>query len=79
MLNISALFLAATERQRDWWLGMLAAAGRINPLTYRADPTLRQLVNVLPYGLSDDPPTHTRPVMRGAITQDRIVGNGRIR
>ncbi len=77
VLERGDFFLAATERQRDWWLGMLAAAGRINPLTYRADPTLRQLVNVLPYGLPDDPPTHTRPVMRSVIEgigpQDRIV------
>ena len=71
------LFLAATERQRDWWLGALATVGRINPLTYQADPTLRKLVDLLPYGLPDTPPRRTRQVLRGVVkgigADDKIV------
>src|SRR5690606_24914243 len=52
-------------RQRDWWLGQLEAHGRINPATYGADPTLRRLVDVVPYGLPAEPPVATRPLIKG--------------
>ena len=45
-------FLCASERQRDFWLGALHTAGRVNPRTYAADPTLRSLIDVVPFGLS---------------------------
>jgi hypothetical protein len=71
------LFLAGSERQRDWWLGALAAAGRVNPLTYHGDPTLRALVALLPYGIPEQLPKHTQRVMRGIINgigaDDKIV------
>ena len=34
-------FLCASERQRDFWLGQLAALGRVNPATYDATPRSR--------------------------------------
>ena len=58
-------FMCASERQRDWWLGLLEAHGRVNPLTIGADPTLRNLVDVVPFGLPDTPPQHTRTVIKG--------------
>jgi glycosyltransferase involved in cell wall biosynthesis len=70
-------FLCATERQRDWWLGALAAAGRINALTRRDDPAFSRLIDLLPYGIPEQPPEHTRAVLRGALPGvapgDRIV------
>ena len=59
------LFMCASEKQRDFWLGQLAGMGRINPLTYDAGETLRGLVTVVPFGVSDAPPRHTRPVLKG--------------
>lgn len=47
-------FVCASEVQRDFWLGALHARGRVNPRTYAADPTLRALVDVVPFGLPDD-------------------------
>lgn len=77
VLERGDFFVVATERQRDWWLGALAAAGRINPLTYQTGPSLRQLVDLLPYGLPQHEPVHRRPVMRGVIEginpNDKIV------
>lgn len=49
-------FTCATERQRDWWLGVLQANGRINPLTTADDPHLRRLIDVVAYGISESPP-----------------------
>lgn len=60
-------FLCASERQRDWWLGLLEAAGRVNVQTYQADPSLRRLVDVVPFGLAAQPPQHTHSVMKGVL------------
>jgi glycosyltransferase involved in cell wall biosynthesis len=49
-------FVCASERQRDLWLGMLADLGRLDADTYREDPTLRVLVDVVPFGLPDEEP-----------------------
>jgi glycosyltransferase involved in cell wall biosynthesis len=57
--------ICASDKQRDYWLGMLAILGRINPLTSDDDPTLRHLIDVVPFGLPAEPPQHTRPVLKG--------------
>lgn len=58
-------FLAASERQRDFWLGWLAAAGRLTPAAYRQDAGLRGLIDVVPFGLPDQPPAAgPAPVLR---------------
>ena len=50
------LFLCASEKQRDYWLGWLTAANRVNPLTHQQDPTLRSLIDVVPFGVPAEPP-----------------------
>lgn len=69
-------FLCATERQRYWWMGLLASQGRLNTLTYGADPTLRNLVDTVPFGCIGAKP-HTRQVMKGVMpgigTGDKVV------
>jgi glycosyltransferase involved in cell wall biosynthesis len=70
-------FLCASERQRDWWLGLLEAAGRINVYTYTQDPSLRRLLDVVPYGLRSSTPIHTRSVLKGVVpglaADDKVV------
>ncbi len=61
------LFLCASEKQRDYWLGWLTAASRVNPLTHQQDPTLRALIDVVPFGVPAEPPRRQRPAMRGII------------
>ena len=61
------LFLCASAKQRDFWLGQLAAVGRLNPVTYDVDESMDQLVKIVPFGVSDEPPEHTRPVLRGVV------------
>ncbi len=58
-------YLCASERQRDWWIGLLEAHGRLNPATFAVDPSLRKLIDVVPYGLAATTPQHTRPVIKG--------------
>lgn len=63
--RVGDFFICASERQRDWWLGLLEAAGRINVHTYGQDPSLRHLIDVVPFGLPSSPPRHTRQALKG--------------
>ena len=60
-------FICASERQRDYWLGMLSALGRINPVTYFADAKFRKLVDVVPFGLPENKPLHKKNVLKGVV------------
>jgi GT2 family glycosyltransferase/glycosyltransferase involved in cell wall biosynthesis len=60
-------FLCASERQRHFWLGHLAAIGRLSPTVYDADPTTRSLLAVAPFGLSGKPPQRTGPGLRDTL------------
>lgn len=48
--------LCASELQRHLWLGHLSALGRVNPRNHDQDADLRGLIDVVPFGLPDDPP-----------------------
>ena len=58
-------FLCASERQRDYWLGWLSALGRVDLATYDDDPTLRNLIDVVAFGIPDELPIYSGPVMKG--------------
>ncbi len=69
-------FLCASERQRHFWLGHLAAIGRLSPTVYDADPTTRSLLAVAPFGLSGKPPQRTGPGLRDTLSfgpRDKVV------
>ena len=70
-------FLCASREQRHLWLGALAALGRVNPLTYDADSSLRSLIDVVPFGLEPDPPQRSRAAIKGVVpgigAQDKVV------
>lgn len=62
-LDAGDFFLCANDRQRDLWIGALATRGRLNPLVYDDDPSLRRLIEVAPFGLSPARPDTTgRPL-----------------
>ncbi|MFG6492282.1 glycosyltransferase family 4 protein [Microbacterium sp. P03] len=69
--------MCASEKQRDFWLGHLGAIERINPAVYDADHSLRTLIDVVPFGVSDDVPSQTRHGIRGAVDgigpDDKII------
>lgn len=64
-LALADFFLCASERQRLFYLGQLAALGRVNPANYENDPHLEQLIAVAPFGLSATPPVHETDVVKG--------------
>lgn len=83
LLSLGDFFLAASERQRDFWLGALAAAGRLELAHAVADPQLRVLLDVVGFGLPVDLPVRTGPGARGTFEEigerDRLlVWNGGI-
>lgn len=61
---VADLVMCASEKQRDLWLGGMGMAGLIEPRLYRADPTFRRFVDVVPFGLPDEPPEPGGPVLR---------------
>jgi glycosyltransferase involved in cell wall biosynthesis len=67
LLMAGDVFFAASDRQRDFWLGWLDAVGRVNPLTHHRDPGFASLLRVMPVGLSPEPPRPGPPRFRGAI------------
>ncbi|HTZ10290.1 MAG TPA: glycosyltransferase [Acidimicrobiales bacterium] len=60
-------FVCASERQRDFWLGSLSQAGRVNPATFEDDPALRRLVDVVPFGIPAAPPVPAPGTLRAAF------------
>lgn len=76
-LALGDFFLCASQRQRLFYLGQLAALGRINPATYERDPHLERLLAVVPFGLDATPPAHERDVLRGIVPgihrSDRVL------
>lgn len=59
--------ICASEKQRDFWLGHLGALGRISPENYDADHSLRALIDVVPFGVSDEDAVQTRHGIRGEV------------
>jgi glycosyltransferase involved in cell wall biosynthesis len=76
-LQLGDFFVCASERQRFFWLGQLASLGRVNAYTYERDNDLRTLIDIVPFGLSDEPPVHVRPALRGVVPgigeDDKII------
>ncbi|MCU1690859.1 MAG: glycosyl transferase family 2 [Jatrophihabitantaceae bacterium] len=70
-------FICASEAQRKFWLGQLAGLGRINPANYERDSSLRSLIDICPFGLPAQPPTRTRPAIKGVVpgisVSDKVI------
>jgi len=69
-------FLCASERQRDFWLGVLAAYGRLRPELYTGDSDLRNLIDVVPFGCPKEPPQPSsvlKGVWPGIGPRDRVI------
>lgn len=69
--------LCASERQRDYWLGRFCALGRVDPQMYAFDPSLRKLIDVVPFGLSAHRPNtqghRIKGVIKGIAETDRVL------
>jgi glycosyltransferase involved in cell wall biosynthesis len=61
-------FVCASESQRDLWIGALLAARLLTPAVYDRDPTLRSVLDLVPFGVPTDPPREG-PGIRAAFPQ----------
>jgi hypothetical protein len=52
-------FVCASERQLDFYLGVMLAEGLISPGAYERDGSFRSVIDVVPFGLPPDPPERT--------------------
>ena len=55
------LFLCASTAQRLFYLGLLLAVGRLNPMAFENDPHLDRLLQLAPFGVQPVRPAVSRP------------------
>ena len=76
LLQTGSSFVCASEGQRDYWLGRLEGVGRLGPAVYAADPSLRSLIDVVPFGVPTERP-RPGPAIKGVIPgisrSDRVI------
>lgn len=69
--------LCASERQRNFYLGHLSSLGRLNPKTYNQDKSFRRLIDVVPFGLSEDLPVQISSPLKnkyqGISAEDKLL------
>lgn len=77
LLQVGDFFICASEKQRGFWLGMLSALNRVNPVTYCQDRSLRRLIDVVSFGLPSEEPRHEKDVLKGIwegiASNDKVV------
>ena len=64
---VADFVLCASERQRDLWIGGMALCGLIELDAYRRDPSLRSLVDVVPFGIPEGAPPGPAGAIRAAF------------
>jgi len=77
ILKVGDFFICANEHQRNFWLGMLMALGRIDINRYRDEDKLKNLIDIVPFGIPSQPPSHTKTVLKGVYPhikpEDKII------
>ena len=70
-------FMCASESQRDLWVGALLGTRLLRPSLYDHDPSLRSVLDRVPFGVPAEPPRAGGPGVRAAFPQigddDEIV------
>jgi glycosyltransferase involved in cell wall biosynthesis len=64
-------FICASDSQRDLWLGAMLALRLIDPERYDRDPSLRETIELVPFGVPDQPPTPASATGAGAVAGPR--------
>jgi GT2 family glycosyltransferase/glycosyltransferase involved in cell wall biosynthesis len=76
-LSRADYLMCASAKQRDFWLGQLAAVGRINPAVYDEDESLNSLIGIVPFGIPDVAPEQREHGIRGVVpgigADDKVI------
>lgn len=68
--------LCASEEQKNLWTGMLLALNLIQPDRYFSDSTLKHYIDLVPFGISSNPPKKIGPGLRekyGLKPEDKVL------
>lgn len=68
--------ICASEKQKDLWLGSLMAYGRLTPEVYQQDKSLKNIIDIVPFGLPDTKPQKTGEGFRqkfGIKPSDNVI------
>jgi glycosyltransferase involved in cell wall biosynthesis len=60
-------FVCASDGQRDLWVGAMLALRLLTPELYDADPSLREVIDLVPFGVPSEPPTAGSGGARAAL------------
>ncbi|AJA47778.1 putative glycosyltransferase [Clostridium pasteurianum DSM 525 = ATCC 6013] len=76
-LQLGDYFICANDKQMDMWIGMLTALNKVNPYEYDMSPKLERLIDLVPFGISNEEPIHTKDSMKEKIPnlkkEDKIL------
>jgi glycosyltransferase involved in cell wall biosynthesis len=64
-------FMCASESQRDLWIGAMLASRLLTPAAYDRDPTLRSVLDLVPFGVPGEPPRAGGAGIRATFPQIR--------
>lgn len=69
--------VCASEKQRDLWIGGMLMHGMVTPRLYQRDPSLRSLIDVVPFGIAKTPPRGSKKVLKGVVpgikASDKVI------
>ena len=75
-LSRGDFFLCSSDEQRQFYLGFLAALGRVNPYSVRHDSDLNGLIDVVPFGVPDQLPEHRPYLPERSPGEKRLLFGG---
>ncbi|URZ00145.1 glycosyltransferase [Clostridium felsineum] len=66
-LELGDYFICANDKQMDYWIGMLSALNKVNPYEYDLSYKLDKLIDLVPFGVSNDEPVNSKKMMKDKI------------
>lgn len=66
-MDMGDFFLCASDRERDYYLGILTQMGKLRPDLYRKDPLFESVIGVAPFGIPSREPKRGEDMFRGKI------------
>ncbi|AAK80283.1 GT2 family glycosyltransferase [Clostridium acetobutylicum] len=66
-LELGDYFICANDKQMDYWIGMLSALNKVNPHEYDLSYKLDKLIDLVPFGVSNEEPVNNKKMMKDKI------------
>lgn len=66
-LSYGDYFICASEKQRSFWVEVFLALKKMSPGIYRKNILFNKIMDVVPFGLPENKPIHTKNILKGVI------------